>query len=58
MISVQQGAGKRRRSLNAKDSVYVGDNKLPLTGTVICLTGLPLEEKEQLHALVEKLGGM
>lgn len=29
----------------------------PLKGAVVCLTGLPADEKTRLHQIVEQLGG-
>jgi hypothetical protein len=63
MFPVERGNRKRSRHalspadaappLNNTGSGTVG----PFRGVVACLTGLPAEEKERIHALIQNMGG-
>lgn len=50
-LEVEQPSSRRRL-----DVERVGESG-PLRGAVVCLTGLPADEKTRLHQYVEQLGG-
>lgn len=63
MIQAEERKNGKKRSLGGifddiGDSTTTKQRKqLALDGVSICLTGMPLDEKERLHRIIEDLGG-